>query len=313
MGMQDEYDQISNYQLINETPNYSGDNYELVTPILESFYTNSSFFKQQKGFFGFCHVNLNEKSANALAGEYAVAKTTGGWKLHIALDDGDIHNIAHGWKIASQILMKHKICKFKIVMSNQIPMRGQIGGERNENIAMHGRQITIYSSRQPSLSMNIWQEILTEIEQALRNEKIKPDQQAVGTRMIINSWYINYRHEQMDRREFEERNDDPFAGIILPFVDQQNNQDFPVSLFPNMQEKEMDVVVRVTNHAGSENMTEDRCCPPAILECYSSCRSACFFCCTHQERQEVNQQDQGIESEELETEEKYCPPSCVIL
>ena len=105
-----------------------------------------------------------------------------GWKFHVSLDDEDFANVARGWDIIKDVLIKHMVATFKVVRE----------GQRIADLSpkQRGKQITIYQFRDPRFN---WQEIIAEITRTLTKERIKPGYAPPSDNPVPGTNYVYYR------------------------------------------------------------------------------------------------------------------------
>lgn len=121
-------------------------------------------------------------------------KFMNGWKFHISINDnrGKLDNLAKAWDLIKDILIKHKVQAFKVVIPNALFAEG------DEKKQQYGKQITIHQYQDERANQpDFWQKVLQEIESQLQLANIEPDPNANKNHdfNIEGSRYISYRND----------------------------------------------------------------------------------------------------------------------
>ena len=114
-------------------------------------------------------------------------------KFHIGLSESDRERYALGWNLTKDILIREKVCSFKVA-HERVRMSGDGGGQR-------GKDITIYVKANFEKTLPQWVAILGEIAQSLSDHKVHDvyETTRIGRRAccsIKGNSHISYRYEK---------------------------------------------------------------------------------------------------------------------
>lgn len=128
-----------------------------------------------------------------------------GWKFHIGLDVSDMDkesgrssNLEKGFDIAYDILVKHKVVAFKVMLPAAVyGISLELPSELKKT--QINKQITIYTSANPEKKPIDWQDIFTEITIAYQKNNVKcvslENETHKSERRIPGSDFITYRYD----------------------------------------------------------------------------------------------------------------------
>lgn len=130
-----------------------------------------------KAFINFGYIGRNPAYKSVIKG------VPGGWKLHVAICDTVVGNVARAWNAIKDILIEQRIAESKIIKP---------GVSFAHNLEQSGKQITIYQYYNPERD---WDMIINQIEQRLRMAQILPATFSPTDKRISGSAYISYRND----------------------------------------------------------------------------------------------------------------------
>jgi len=140
---------------------------------------------------------------------------SGGWKLHLAIDDTIPGNVAKAWNAIKDILIEERIVECKVIKKELSFAR---------DMDQCGKQITIYQFFNPNRD---WGKIINQIECALLRNDVRPGRFSPGDQPIQGSRFISYRNDLSSNRTCSIRpreargnynpygHPDPFIGIAV--------------------------------------------------------------------------------------------------
>lgn len=150
-----------------------------------------------------------------------------GLKFHISLPENDRKKYAEGWNRIKDILIDEDVKFFKVADENT---------RMSSRTGQQGKDITIYTNRNPEKTANDWLNILIQITQSLVENEIPPGYQTChkeeGERPdteIKGSKYISYRYEYEDEslvdhcRNFNIDVYQPYEPLIYQPQEQMEN------------------------------------------------------------------------------------------
>lgn len=131
-----------------------------------------------------------------------------GWKFHIGLDINDMNkedgrslNLEKGFDIAYDILVKHKVTNFKVMIPITVYDIASISSEQSSESqkTQINKQITIYASANPEKKPIDWEDIFIEITRAYQENNVKcfslKNEIHKSERRIPGSDFITYRYD----------------------------------------------------------------------------------------------------------------------
>lgn len=129
-------------------------------------------------------------------------------KFHISLPED---KYAEGWDVVMPILIAREVVLFKI------PHQGE---SMSSQKGQYGKDITVYADKNPNYGIEDWQEILTQITDALVKAQIPPGYKTARTETeskrfdneITGSKYISYRY---DTKKTINKDEDPCIRLRI--------------------------------------------------------------------------------------------------